>query len=98
MAYKQAHRAYGGPWRRLRKQVLERDNYTCQMRLEGCTGLAVTVDHIQPIALGGAWWEPTNLRAACTKCNIAAGHRTRALLAGNKRAKAAAPTQPSRPW
>lgn len=98
MAYKPAHKAYGGPWRRLRKQVLERDSYVCQIRLDGCTGHAVTVDHIQPIALGGAWWETSNLRAACAKCNIAAGHRTRALLAGAKASKAATPAAPSRAW
>lgn len=98
MAYKRSHPAYRGPWRKVRRQVLERDNHTCQLRLPGCTAVAVTVDHIQPIALGGAWWEPANLRASCFKCNIAAGHKTRALLAGNKQARAAAPSKPSRPW
>ena len=98
MPYKPNHPAYRGPWRRVRAAVLERDGHTCQLRLPGCTGMALTVDHIQPIALGGAWWEMSNLRAACTKCNIAAGHKTRALLAGDKVSRASTPAAPSRRW
>lgn len=61
-------------WRHLRAYVLRRDGYTCQMRGPSCTGVATTVDHVVPIALGGALLPPpSELRAACGPCNYAAG-------------------------
>lgn len=67
--YKPAKPVYGGAWPRVRRTILARDNHTCQICLPGCTVTATTVDHIQPVALGGAWYDPDNLRAACTHCN-----------------------------
>lgn len=64
-----ANRVYNGPWRTIRLEVLERDGYSCQVRLPGCTRLATTVDHIVPWRLGGDWWNRENLRAACSHCN-----------------------------
>lgn len=63
-------------WRRLRKAILERDGYLCQLRLPGCTVTATTVDHIIPRARGGAPLDPTNLQAACRRCNAGKGART----------------------
>ena len=60
---------YSGPWARIRKQILARDNHTCQINGEGCTTLATQVDHITPIVAGGAWYDPNNLRASCATCN-----------------------------
>ena len=60
---------YSGPWRTLRKQVLERDGYICRIGAPGCTLAANQVDHIVPVAKGGSWWSPENLRAACPRCN-----------------------------
>ena len=68
-SYKPRKAVYGGQWPRVRKQILERDNHTCQIALPGCTVAANTVDHIQPVALGGAWYDADNLRAACKHCN-----------------------------
>lgn len=65
---------YSGPWQRLRKQILERDAYLCQIRNPRCTTHATHVDHIQPVTDGGAWWDPTNLRAACKNCNLGRNH------------------------
>ena len=59
---------------KLRKLVLRRDNYECQIRLPGCLGTANTVDHIHPKAWGGLA-TPGNLRAACKPCNQAKGAR-----------------------
>lgn len=56
-------------WRKIRLQVLERDNWQCQIRRKGCTELATQVDHIVPVTKGGAKFDPRNLRAACHKCN-----------------------------
>ncbi|GMJ11802.1 hypothetical protein HRI_004849400 [Hibiscus trionum] len=55
-----------------RKNVLFRDNFTCQY----CSGRAnLTIDHVLPVARGGEWeWE--NLVAACAKCNSKKGHKT----------------------
>lgn len=60
---------YSGPWRRIRRQVLERDSHLCQIRSNGCTFAATEVDHIVPTTQGGAWFDPLNLRASCFNCN-----------------------------
>lgn len=65
------HPAYRGPWQRIRKNILTRDNHQCQIAGPKCTGTATHVDHIIPITKGGAWWDPDNLRAACKNCNLA---------------------------
>ncbi|MBW5800075.1 HNH endonuclease [Halomonas elongata] len=61
----------GRPWRRLRRQVLERDQYLCQRcRRAGQAAEASEVDHIVPTAEGG----PTaghNLEALCSPCHKA---------------------------
>ena len=67
--YKKPHPAYRGKWQGVRRAILERDNHTCQIGLTGCKGTANTVDHITPLAMGGAWWDHDNLRAACSFCN-----------------------------
>ena len=60
---------YSGPWRRIRQQILARDNHTCQIQAPGCTTHATQVDHIVPTSQGGAWWDGSNLRASCHRCN-----------------------------
>ena len=62
-------------WEQVRRRVLIRDNEICQMGLEGCTSRATTVDHIRPLAEGGAELDMKNLRAACWRCNTLAGAR-----------------------
>jgi 5-methylcytosine-specific restriction protein A len=62
---------YQGPWRKIRLEILERDRHRCQIKGPGCTGEALEVDHILPVSLGGAWWDPENLRASCSRCNNA---------------------------
>ncbi|XVF06233.1 hypothetical protein REPUB_Repub06bG0030000 [Reevesia pubescens] len=55
-----------------RKNVLFRDNFTCQY----CSAPEnLTIDHVLPVARGGEWkWE--NLVTACAKCNSKKGHKT----------------------
>ncbi len=60
---------YGGAWPRIRKKILERDGYVCQVRGPRCRGHATQVDHIVPVTQGGAWWDESNLRASCQPCN-----------------------------
>jgi len=74
---------YGATWRALRPQILRRDSYTCQIRRDGCTHRATTVDHIIPISRGGDWWDPANLQAACRWCN---GGKRNGFTVGAQRA------------
>ncbi|KAK7290616.1 hypothetical protein RIF29_05165 [Crotalaria pallida] len=55
-----------------RKNILFRDNYTCQY----CSLREnLTIDHVVPTARGGEWtWE--NLVTACAKCNSKKGQKT----------------------
>lgn len=62
---------YGHTWQRVRLEVLERDEYLCQIRREGCTVTATQVDHIVPWRAGGSLYDPAGLRAACRFCNLA---------------------------
>jgi len=52
--------------KRLRYEVLRRDNHTC--RYCYATDTPLTVDHVIPVALGGSD-DPGNLVAACKDCN-----------------------------
>jgi 5-methylcytosine-specific restriction protein A len=63
-------------WPKLRRTVLERDAWRCQLQYPGCLGRATQADHRIPRVHGGpdALW---NLQAACGPCNVAKGDGTR---------------------
>ena len=63
----------GGRWRTLRLVVFERDGYRC--RECGKSG-RLECDHIRPLHLGGAQWDPANLQALCRGCHIAKHSKT----------------------
>lgn len=52
-------------WRATRLQILDRDNYLCQM----CGSEANTVDHIVPVKKGGHFIRSNNLRSLCESCH-----------------------------
>lgn len=54
--------------KRLRYEVLRRDEHTCRYCGGTVPDVVLTVDHVIPVALGGTD-EPTNLVAACKDCN-----------------------------
>lgn len=54
--------------KRLRFEVLRRDNYTCRYCGKSAPDVEITVDHVIPKALGGSD-DPSNLCAACGDCN-----------------------------
>lgn len=58
-----------GFWRKVRKQVLQRDNYLCVMcAKQGRITPATDVDHIIPVAKGGSNM-PDNLQSLCHECH-----------------------------
>lgn len=62
-------RGYGWSWRKLRKQVLERDCYLCQECLRnGRTTEGNQVDHIKQKAQGGTD-DMENLQTLCKPCH-----------------------------
>lgn len=54
--------------RRLRFEILKRDNYSCRYCGAKAPDVTLTVDHVIPTALGGGD-EPNNLITACEPCN-----------------------------
>jgi 5-methylcytosine-specific restriction endonuclease McrA len=58
-------RGYDHEYRKVRAEVLERDGWMCHW----CGEPANTVDHVVPLAQGGARLDEDNLVAACRSCN-----------------------------
>jgi hypothetical protein len=54
--------------KRLRYEILRRDNHACRYCGATAPEATLTVDHVVPTALGGSD-DPTNLVAACKDCN-----------------------------
>lgn len=54
-------------WRIVRYRVMDRDGWRCV--LCGKSG-RLEVDHIQPVAAGGAPFDEGNLRTVCRGCHI----------------------------
>ena len=71
-------------WGAIRKRILKRDNYECQMTtpLGVCRAWANQVDHITPASLGGSD-QPDNLRALCHD-----HHKIKSSSEGGKAAQA----------
>jgi hypothetical protein len=63
-------------WQRLRRAVLAHYGYICQLEGPRCTGYATTVHHLVPSSQAPQlFWEPSNLVAACRRCNYGDGSR-----------------------
>lgn len=54
--------------KRLRYEVLRRDNHACRYCGGAAPDVSLTVDHVVPVALGGTD-NPENLATACLDCN-----------------------------
>lgn len=54
--------------KRLRYEILRRDNHTCRYCGQSAPDVKLTVDHVLAVALGGKD-EASNLVAACQDCN-----------------------------
>lgn len=55
--------------RRLRYEILRRDNYACRYCGRSAPEVPLEVDAVVPEALGGSHKDPANLVAACKDCN-----------------------------
>lgn len=64
------HRFYGtSQWRRLRDYYITRHPLCAECLRQGLTTPAVIVDHIIPIADGGAELDESNLQSLCAACH-----------------------------
>lgn len=54
--------------KRLRYEVLRRDNHTCRYCGATAPDVPLRIDHVTPVALGGSD-DPTNLVTSCEPCN-----------------------------
>lgn len=54
--------------KRLRYEILRRDNHACRYCGASAPDAELTVDHVIPVALGGTD-DPSNLVTACVPCN-----------------------------
>lgn len=57
-------------WKALRRRVLDRDRWTCQVKMPGCLRRATIADHRIPRDQGGSD-SLSNLRACCRSCHNA---------------------------
>ena len=63
-------RGYDAAWRRVRAERLRLDHHLCQACLrDGRPETAAEVDHIMPIARGGARLDLDNLQSLCHACH-----------------------------
>lgn len=58
--------------KRLRFEILRRDNHACTYCGATSPGVQLVVDHVNPVALGGTD-DPSNLTTACEPCNTGKG-------------------------
>lgn len=73
-----AHVTRTSRWKRLRREILRRDNYKCVKCGEAGRQ---EIDHIKPVRDGGAEYDPDNLQSLCRFCHAA---KTRAEVFGGK--------------
>ena len=58
-------------WAAFRLTILRRDGYVCAH----CAGYGHHVDHIKPLAQGGAAFDATNTQVLCARC-----HRNKTII------------------
>jgi 5-methylcytosine-specific restriction endonuclease McrA len=62
-------------WRKIRLIVLERDQWRCQLKLDGCSWRATEVHHLDGRAVSGD--DPDRCVASCRHCNASLGDPSR---------------------
>ena len=72
-------------WQRLRLAILQRDGRVCQIAGPKCTGIADTAHHLVPSSLAPErFFDPSNLVAACRRCNYSGGPSVRSNNRDNR--------------
>jgi hypothetical protein len=72
-------------WQRLRLAILQRDGRVCQIAGPKCTGFADTAHHLVPSSLAPErFFDPSNLVAACRRCNYSGGPSVRSSNRTNR--------------
>jgi 5-methylcytosine-specific restriction protein A len=56
-------------WRSVREQVLQSSPLCVNCEAIGLLTVAQMVDHIEPVRLGGEFWETSNLQPLCNSCH-----------------------------
>lgn len=56
-------------WFWIRKDILKRDRYTCQICKTRLRKKFLDVDHIIPVVMGGQLFDKLNLRTLCKDCH-----------------------------
>lgn len=55
--------------KRLRYEILRRDNHACRYCGRAAPDVKLHIDHVIPVSLGGAEKDPANLVTSCAECN-----------------------------
>lgn len=63
-------------WRKYRARILNRDNHTCQLQLDGCKGRATEAHHLDGRRAGLMPTNTNRVIAACQPCNNRVGDPT----------------------
>ena len=79
-----------GNWQTIRKRILARDGFQCQLRGEHCTHTATEVDHIT----AGDNHNPANLQSVCAPCHA---DKTKSEHVAATKATAARRLRPTEP-
>ena len=66
-------------WQRVRRVIYERDGGICMKCGKQVSKEDYHVDHIIPIAAGGAEWDLNNLELSCPECNLKKGKKVEGI-------------------
>ena len=69
-----------GQWQAARQRCFQEKGRLCVIGLRCCTGVATEIDHIRPLARGGAKYDQVNLQPSCGPCNRSKGTKSMAQL------------------
>jgi len=64
-------------WRNVREQVLQCNPLCVNCESLGLLTVAQMVDHVEPVRLGGEFWDMDNLQPLCNSCHASKSARER---------------------